>query len=156
MAISALMKLVRRYFQDTTAAAKDTQLKRPRGRRPMLVQLEERRVFNATFLLNAGGLTLSNFDANSNLNISQNGGNLEFQLSGAASNNWAPALGSNALSTSGGGSIITVSLRGLHRKRKFHRHGCPGRQPGCHHRRCCHAAHSHDRFHLRYDDRWTA
>ncbi|MEY3172405.1 MAG: Hemolysin, partial [Planctomycetota bacterium] len=74
----------------------------------MLVQLEERRVFNATFLLNAGGLTLSDFDANSNLNISQNGDNLEFQLSGAASNNWAPASGSNALSTSGGGSIITV------------------------------------------------
>ncbi|MFM7039218.1 MAG: beta strand repeat-containing protein, partial [Planctomycetaceae bacterium] len=109
MAISALMKLVRRYFQDTTAAAEGRAVKRPRVRRPMLVQLEERRVFNATFLLNAGGLTLSNFDANSNLNISQNGGNLELQLSGAASNNWAPSLGSNPLSTSGGGSIITVS-----------------------------------------------
>jgi len=93
MAISSLIKLVRRYFQDTTAAAKEAHVKRPRGRRPMLVQLEERRVFNATFALDTGGLALNHFDTSSNLTVRDNGNALLFELDGAASNTWTGSVG---------------------------------------------------------------
>ena len=79
---------------------------RPAARPIRFARLEDRRVFNASFVLNATGLTVDNFTAPGALNVSEGPGELQFQL-GSGMGEW---IGNTApgISILNNGTLLSV------------------------------------------------
>ena len=96
-----LLKGERRARPAAAAAAPQ-----PAARPIRFARLEDRRVFNASFVLNAAGLTVDNFTAPGALNVSEGPGELQFQL-GSGMGSW---IGNTApgISLLNNGTLLTV------------------------------------------------
>ncbi|MFN5743848.1 MAG: beta strand repeat-containing protein, partial [Planctomyces sp.] len=79
---------------------------RPAARPIRFTRLEDRRVFNASFVLNAAGLTVDNFTAPGALQVSEGPGDLQFQL-GSGMGEW---IGNTApgISILNNGTLLSV------------------------------------------------
>ena len=114
MPVAFLIQLIRRCFGTsenaitTQGGSRTLPVRRAQRRTPKLVQLEDRRVFNASFVFSpTTGLALTGFDSNSLLTISQQGNDLHFELSGATTNTWS---GTDVNSVVGNGSsLLSIS-----------------------------------------------
>ncbi|MFO0222209.1 MAG: hypothetical protein ACK56E_02765, partial [Planctomyces sp.] len=79
---------------------------RPAARPIRFTRLEDRRVFNASFVLNAAGLTVDNVTAPGALQVSEGPGDLQFQL-GSGMGEW---IGNTApgISILNNGTLLSV------------------------------------------------
>ncbi len=79
---------------------------RPAARAIRFSRLEDRRVFNASFVLNAAGLTLDNFTSSGELSVSDGPGDVQFRL-GSGMGQWIGATGPG-ISLLDNGSLLSV------------------------------------------------
>ena len=79
---------------------------RPAARPIRFSRLEDRRVFNASFVLNAAGLTLDNFTSSGELSVSDGPGDVQFRL-GSGMGQWTGATGPG-ISILDNGSLLSV------------------------------------------------
>jgi len=102
--LTQVLKLLRGERRARPAAADAAP--QPAARPIRFARLEDRRVFNASFVLNAAGLTVDNFTAPGVLNVSETAGELQFQL-GSGMGSW---IGNTApgISLLNNGTLLTV------------------------------------------------